>query len=227
VAAPKAFLIDVYDTILTCDFDVHQTGISGLAGIAARDWNAGYAQVELELNEGRLSVAQGIEQILLAAGTEPAPELVSKLVRKEREMLFAAARLYDDAIPFLKMLRSRGVPTAFVSNCNESTRPLLSALGVSALVDKMVLSCEVGSAKPAPRIYQEALDQLGVAAEDAVFVDDQPGYCAGATALGITAVRIARRARASDPAPAGSAGSTGTAEIAIVGSLLDLEATLD
>ena len=32
----------------------------------------------------------------------------------------------------------------------------------------------------------------GVPARRAVFVDDQPSYCAGATALGITAVQIAR-----------------------------------
>ena len=213
MAAPKAFLIDVYDTLLTCDFGVHHNGMSALAGVTARDWNDGYAQVELALNEGRLSVAQGIEQMLLACGAQPAPELVRELVRREREMLFAAARLYDDAIPFLELLRSRGVPTAIVSNCNESTRPLLSALGIDALVDKLVLSCEVGSAKPSARIYRRALAELGMPAEATVFVDDQPGYCAGATALGITAVQIARGE---------TAGITGT-----VRSLLDLEALLD
>jgi putative hydrolase of the HAD superfamily len=214
VAPPKAVLIDVYDTILTCDFGVHQNGLSVLAGVTPQDWNDGYAQVELALNEGRLSIAEGIEQMLLASGTQPAPELVSELVRKDREMLFAAARLYEDAIPFLEMLRSRGVPTAFVSNCNASTRPLLSALGLSTRVDKLVLSCEVGSAKPSARIYQHALDELGVPAEAAIFVDDQPGYCAGATALGITAVQIDR-----DPT-AGPADGT-------VSSLLELAALLD
>jgi putative hydrolase of the HAD superfamily len=216
VAQPKAVLIDVYNTILTCDFDLHQNGMSGLAGVAGRDWADGYARVELALNEGRISVAEGIEQILLACGAEPGPELVGALVRQEREMLFAAARLYDDAIPFLELLRSRGVPTAFVSNCNESTRPLLAALGISTLVDKLVLSCEVGCAKPAARIYEHALAELGVPASAAIFVDDQAGYCAGAAALGIAAVQIARGAPASQPA-----GTT------IVGSLLELEAMLD
>jgi putative hydrolase of the HAD superfamily len=217
VAAPRAFLVDVYDTILTCDFDVHQDGMSGLAGITAQDWHDGYLQVELALNEGRLSVAGGIEQILLSSGADPAPGLVAELVRQERELLFASARLYDDAIPFLEMLRSRGVLTAFVSNCNESTRPLLTALGVTGLVDQVILSCEVGCAKPSAGIYRRALDQLGVPAAAAVFVDDQPGYCAGAAALGITAVQIAHGV------PAGMAGPAGTT---IVSSLLELEALL-
>ena len=54
------------------------------------------------------------------------------------------------------------------------------------------LSCEVGAEKPAAEIFTCALDQLGVPAGQAVFVDDQPSYCAGAEALGITAVQIAR-----------------------------------
>ena len=53
-------------------------------------------------------------------------------------------------------------------------------------------ACEVRSAKPAPEIFRCALDRLGVAAEAAVFVDDQPAYCAGSVAAGIRAVQIVR-----------------------------------
>ena len=42
------------------------------------------------------------------------------------------------------MLRSRGVKTAIVSNCDENTRDFLVELGVAALADVLVLSCEVG-----------------------------------------------------------------------------------
>jgi putative hydrolase of the HAD superfamily len=79
-----------------------------------------------------------------------------------------------------------------VSNCAENTRPLLDRLGLSDLVDALVLSCEVGVAKPAPAIFRAALERLDVSAEDALFVDDQEHYCAGATAIGIRAVRIDR-----------------------------------
>jgi HAD superfamily hydrolase (TIGR01509 family) len=44
---------------------------------------------------------------------------------------------------------------------------------VAALVDALVLSCEVRAAKPDAAIFWSALDQLGVAADAAVFVDDQ------------------------------------------------------
>jgi FMN phosphatase YigB (HAD superfamily) len=63
---------------------------------------------------------------------------------------------------------------------------------VAELADALALSCEVGAEKPAAEIFTYALDQLGVPARRAVFVDDQPPFCAGAAALGITAVQIAR-----------------------------------
>jgi putative hydrolase of the HAD superfamily len=95
-------------------------------------------------------------------------------------------------IPFLRGLGDRGIKIAIVSNCTENTRPLLVKHGVDALADTLVLSCEVGSAKPAAEIFRYALDRLGVTAEAAVFVDDQPGYCAGSMAAGIRAVQIVR-----------------------------------
>jgi len=63
---------------------------------------------------------------------------------------------------------------------------------VAELADALVLSCEVGAEKPAAEIFTYALDRLGVPAGRAVFVDDQPAYCAGAMAQGIAAVQIVR-----------------------------------
>jgi len=113
-------------------------------------------------------------------------------VELDRELLLGSARLYDDALPFLRAMRSRGIKIAIVSNCSEHTRDLLENNGVAALADTLVLSYEVGAEKPAAEIFTYALDQLGVPAGRAVFVDDQPSYCAGAAHMGITAVQIAR-----------------------------------
>ena len=59
-------------------------------------------------------------------------------------------------------------------------------------MDAVILSCEVGSVKPFPEIYATALDELGVAAVDAVFIDDQPTFCVGAEAAGLRPVQIDR-----------------------------------
>jgi putative hydrolase of the HAD superfamily len=59
----------------------------------------------------------------------------------------------------------------------------------------VVLSFEVGSRKPEPAIYLEALSRLGLKPDDApncVMVDDQAEYCDGATAIGMQARLIIR-----------------------------------
>jgi putative hydrolase of the HAD superfamily len=192
VAEREACLVDVYDTLLTCDFLSHRNELPTLAGLTPEAWRAGYSQVGLALGIGQLTKAEGFGRILRAGGAEPRPELVRALVELDRKLLLRSARLYDDALPFLRALRSRGVKVAIVSNCSEHTRDLLESNGVADLADALVLSCEVGAEKPAAEIFSYALGQLGAPARRAVFVDDQPSYCAGAAALGIAAVQIVR-----------------------------------
>jgi putative hydrolase of the HAD superfamily len=191
-AEREACLVDVYDTLLTCDFMAHRAELPMLAGLSVQAWDQGYDQIGAAFGTGRLRKAAGFERILREGGIEPRPDLVRALVDRDRELLLATARLYDDALPFLWFLRSRGIKIAVVSNCSEHTRDLLESNGVAGLADALALSCEVGAEKPAAEIFTYALDQLGVPAQRALFVDDQPSYCAGAVALGITAVQIAR-----------------------------------
>lgn len=192
VARHDACLVDVYDTLLTCDFVTHRTELPALADLTEDAWGTAYGDIGTALSLGQLSKSEGFELILRACGAEPQPELVRSLVRKDRELLLETARLYDDAIPFLEALKSSGIKIAIVSNCSEHTRDLLVKLGVADLADALVLSCEVGAEKPSPEIFACALDRLGVTARRAVFVDDQPSFCAGGAALGITAVQIVR-----------------------------------
>jgi putative hydrolase of the HAD superfamily len=188
----EACLVDAYDTIVTCDFAPLRQGVPALAGIPSAAWEQEYDLISPMLNDGRLSKAQAFRQIMANCGAQAPDDLIAEMVRRDQELLLANARLYDDVIPFLTRLRERGIKIAIVSNCTENTRAMLVATGVDDLADELVLSCEVGSAKPAPGIFTYALDRLGVAAEAAVFVDDQPGYCAGSVAVGIRAVQIVR-----------------------------------
>ncbi len=212
----EACLIDVYGTILTADFSAHRAELAALAGIPADAMYAEFVRLAPALTVGELTRAEAYARILKACGAEPGPGLVRALTERSRELLLASGRLYDDALPFLRALRARGVRTAIVSNCDENTRPLLVSLGVAALADALVLSCEVGAAKPDARIFRYALGRLGVTADAPVFVDDTAEFCAAAAALGVTAVQIVR------------GGSDGKVvwEGKVVRSLRDVEAIL-
>jgi putative hydrolase of the HAD superfamily len=213
----QACLVDVYDTLLSCDFLSRRTELPRMAGVPAQAWREGYKRIDSQLNTGKLSKAEGFELILRESGVDPRPDLVRALLATDRKLLYATARLYDDALPFLRAARAAGLKIAIVSNCGEQTRELLVELGVAALADVLVLSCEVGAAKPAARIFRQALDQLDVTAGTALFVDDQAAYCAGAVAVGIAAVQIVRGE------PDGNTPAAGTT---VVRSLPEVEAML-
>lgn len=188
----RGCLIDVYDTILKSYFEARVESLVAPLPIAPGDWLAEFEKTREDRDRGRLTTAGAMRLVLAACGVEPEPGLVEDLLRRDAVYARTHATLFDDTVPFLTWLRSQGVLIALVSNCSDTTRPQLEHLGLTALVDAVILSCEIGSVKPYPEMYVTALEELGVAAVDAVFIDDQPRYCAGAEAVGVRPVQIAR-----------------------------------
>ena len=85
----------------------------------------------------------------------------------------------------VRAARAGGVPTGLISNS--------WGLGIydrapTDLFDATVISGEVGLHKPQAEIYLLACERLGVGPSEAVFVDDLRENCAGAEAVGMTAV---------------------------------------
>jgi putative hydrolase of the HAD superfamily len=193
-ALVRACLVDVYDTILKSQFVPRQEALVEPLGIAVDDWLAEWETMREDRDRGKLTVAASITRTLTALGLEPEPGLVAELSKRDAELSRDYIQLCPDTVPFLTWLRSHGVLTALVSNCADTTRSLLTDLGIIPLVDAVVLSCEVGSMKPHPEIYVTALEELGVAAVDAAFIDDQPTFCVGAEAVGVRPIQIARDA---------------------------------
>lgn len=113
--------------------------------------------------------------------------------------IFARGRLYEDTLPVLGALRARGVKTAIVSNTPWGSpgalwREELARLGLSPWVDAAIFCTDAGWRKPAGPIFDLAMARLRVAAEDCLFVGDDPRWdLDGPRALGIEAILIDRQ----------------------------------
>ena len=188
----RACLIDVYDTALKSHFGKRVEALVTPLGIAVGDWLAEWEKTREDRDRGKMTTAGAMRLTLLACGVEPDPALVDDLLRRDAAYSRSYTMLFEDTVPFLTWLRSEGVLIALVSNCSDTTRPQLERLGLIPLVDSVILSCEIGSMKPQKEMYVTPLDELGVAAVDAVFIDDQPRFCAGAEAVGVRPIQIAR-----------------------------------
>lgn len=90
-------------------------------------------------------------------------------------------------------LRERGVRTAILSNDPGGPgADRLRELGGGRLVDEVVLSGDVGLAKPDPRSYRLVAQRLGLEPAQCVFVDDLVSNVRAAAAVGMVGVHHER-----------------------------------
>ena len=100
---------------------------------------------------------------------------------------------YPDVEPMLRAVRPMGVRIGIVSDWGSNLRGILRELELDAYLDFVLPSGAVGLAKPNPDFYRLALDEAGVAADEALMVGDS--YRAdvqGAWGAGMDAVWLDR-----------------------------------
>jgi glucose-1-phosphatase len=88
-----------------------------------------------------------------------------------RDEFFAGDILDRNLINFLRSLRPKH-KTGLISNAWSGLRNYILREKFDDAFDIMIISAEVGMAKPDPKIFQIALKQLQVKANETVFVDD-------------------------------------------------------
>ena len=82
-------------------------------------------------------------------------------------------QLYPEAADVLAAL-ARENRLGVISNFDRRLNAILAGLGVLDLFETVILSSETGADKPAPYIFEHALDEMGVSACDALHVGDDP-----------------------------------------------------
>ena len=116
------------------------------------------------------------------------PESETRAVRDE----FFAGDITDlHLLDFMRGLRKQ-YKVGLISNAWSDLRPWIVSKKFVDAFDVMTISAEARVAKPDPRIYRIALEELGVAPAESVFLDDFPENVAGARAVGMQAIRFSR-----------------------------------
>lgn len=179
--ALSALLVD-YGGVLTTDiwssfseFCVSRGLEAGAAKQLFRDHPEAMSELR-GLETGETDVGEFEQRFAALLGTEPKGLI---------DGLFAGLGPAEPMLDAVRRARGAGIPTGLVSNSwdmSHYTEELRS------LFDSAVVSGEVGLHKPQPEIYRLAAEQLGVAPEACVFVDDLRENCAGAVAVGMTAL---------------------------------------
>jgi putative hydrolase of the HAD superfamily len=103
-----------------------------------------------------------------------------------RQEWFERMALADDAAPTLAALRPRYKLGLITNGPSAIQRAKIERFGLAGYFDALIVSGEVGVAKPDPAIFRLALERLGVEPAEALFVGDSPEHdLRGAAAAGV------------------------------------------
>jgi epoxide hydrolase-like predicted phosphatase len=131
-----------------------------------------------ELETGACEPAEFERRFAARLGLERAEGLIDRL--------FAGLEPDERMAGALRAARAAGIATGLISNSWGTS--IYDAEALEGLFDAQVISGDVGLHKPQPEIYLLACRRLAVEPADAVFVDDLRENCAGAEAVGMTAI---------------------------------------
>ncbi len=124
-----------------------------------------------------------------------------------RQRLMALYRELDtfaEVIEVLTSLKQGGMQTAILSNgAPDMLAAGVDAAGLENLLDAVLSVEDVGVFKPDPRVYQLAVDRLGVAPSGICFMSSNGWDAVGAAAFGFRVVWINRYKQPPEQLPAG------------------------
>ena len=133
-------------------------------------------------------------QMLLAAGVTERLEERTEILFQELWCNFDRL-LYPETIPVLEYFRSKGYRMGVISDTRPSLRMTLEQLGIDHYFDCFVCCSIVGAHKPDSIVYETALRELNVTAQESIYVDDHPPAAEGARAMGFASFLLDRTAK--------------------------------
>jgi HAD superfamily hydrolase (TIGR01509 family) len=178
----------------------HSAGLTALARDGLPDaaaFTSYLSEHEAELfplaGEDEIDISAVMAESFRAHGVDLTDDDVRLFLQAAQDVWSSYYSLAASTHALLEALRARGLKLALVSNTASPLwllQPILDRQGLVDRVDAIVLSSEVGKRKPHPAIFEQALTELGVDSNDALFVGDRiEADVLGASRVGMTTVQ--------------------------------------
>jgi len=90
------------------------------------------------------------------------------------EIVPQVEELFPDVITILEALRKKFKLGVVTDGDREYIERLFELKGLSRLFDAIVCSEDVREYKPSPKVFNKVLEMLGIRAEDAIYIGDNP-----------------------------------------------------
>jgi putative hydrolase of the HAD superfamily len=137
------------------------------------------ATVVEDTDLGVLSQAEMFERLGKIAGA-PAKAL--------EDEFWSHATIRPEMVTLIDDLRTRCRIGLLTNAIVPFVRQIFAKNDLERLFDTILISAEAHLTKPNPAFFRMMLEKMGVAAEDCVFIDDNPANIAGAAEVGIPGI---------------------------------------
>jgi putative hydrolase of the HAD superfamily len=179
--AVEALILDMGEVLVRAQSPAWTTKMAAIAGLPADEFTQRY-WAHREAYDGGLTGPEYWHRVLdqAIAGDE---RVIADLIQADCES-------WTDYLPEVWEIaagfKATGRRTAMLSNgVIEIIGKVRRDKPLERYFDTVVVSCEVGCAKPDPAIYRLCLDRLGVEPGSALFVDDRLPNLAAASEVGL------------------------------------------
>jgi epoxide hydrolase-like predicted phosphatase len=181
----KAVFFDLGGVIVRTEFQAPRQQLAERLGMEYEDLN----RVVFDSDSGlRASVGEISSEDHWATVVKRLKRPASELVTI-RDEFFAGDIVDRTLVDYIRSLRGP-YKTGLISNAWGDLRDFIVREKFEDAFDEMIISAEVGAMKPEPKIFQVALEKLGVSPNEAVFVDDFLINVEGCEKVGMTGVHF-------------------------------------
>jgi putative hydrolase of the HAD superfamily len=191
-------LFDLFHT-LAC---VPPPGLAGempipqMLGVSAAEWQRRYYEDDV-LGRCLGHIVDDVEAMRMVTHsidrTVSEERILAAVESRRRRFESGLVGIEDATLTALDRLRTAGIRTALVSDAGADDVESWQQSPLRERLDAVVFSYQLGVRKPDSRMYQRALEAIGVAPGDAIFVGDGGSdEHRGARELGMTTVLVTR-----------------------------------
>ena len=170
----RAVIFDMYETLVT-QFEsplYYGTQIARDLGLAPEEFLPGWRKTEEARATGKLTFEAVMDQLLRQHGLYT-PDLHQQIVEKRTAIQSDCfSHLHPNILPMLTALKKNGIQIGLITNCFSEEAKLIRESVLFRFFDTPCLSYELGVRKPDHAIYHTCLKQLGLPAENCLYVGD-------------------------------------------------------
>ncbi len=157
--------------------------IAAMLGVPYHDFNEEYYKRNQESNVHNKPYAEVHTEIAKLYTKDPN---IGDVVKNIHQKDALGKKLNTELVEWIKQIKQSGFKVGIFTNNTTDVRSYLNSSGLTALMDEICISSEIGYQKPDPKAFSIFFEMLGVQPNEAIFVDDTERCLESASTVGYT-----------------------------------------